>query len=297
MILIETTIGGIVMYTANFPLLNTDARLFQSVSISNLSYVHAATDPNWSFHTHSHADTVEISYIYAGQSALYCGDKFYETHPGDLIIKNAKVMHAEKTDVKNPIEQVCIGIAGIQLDNLEPNCLIAETDSPIISTGSNKAFYDALFRYILDQSVDTMYVDVSKINSVLQTILTIIYKDFHLDSSNNTVSDTSKKDIRPVLRYIEKNYASNLSINSLAKEFFISPFYLSKKFKAETGFTINQYIISCRMGEAERLLIFSDTPIKDIAISCGYDNLPYFYTTFKKYAGCTPQEYQIKYRR
>ncbi|MBP3818005.1 MAG: helix-turn-helix transcriptional regulator [Butyrivibrio sp.] len=285
------------MYTANFPILNPDNDLFKNVAIANLSYVHAATDPNWSFMTHSHSDTVEISYIFAGQSALYCGDKFYETHPGDLIIKNAKVMHAEKTDLKNPIEQVCIGISGIKLDNLEPNCLIAESDIPIISTGSNKPFFDALFKYILDQSVDTMYVDVSKINKVLQTILTIVYNDFHLDSSKNKITDTGKKDIRPVLRYIEKNYASNLSINNLAKEFFISPFYLSKKFKAETGFTINQYIISCRMGEAERLLIFSDTPIKDIAISCGYDNLPYFYTTFKKYAGCTPQEYQIKYRK
>ncbi|MCR5606053.1 MAG: AraC family transcriptional regulator [Treponema sp.] len=105
------------------------------------------------------------------------------------------------------------------------------------------------------------------------------------------------KDIRPVLRYIEENYALDLSLNSLAEEFVISPFYLSRKFKAETGFTINQYIISCRMGEAERLLIFSDTPIKAIAISCGYESLSYFYTTFKRYTGCTPQEYQNKYRR
>lgn len=111
-----------------------------------------------------------------------------------------------------------------------------------------------------------------------------------------TETETKGKDITPVLRYIEQNYALDLSLDFLAKKFFISPFYLSKKFKAQTVFTINNYIISCRMGEAERLLIFSDTPIKDIALKCGYDNLPYFYTTFKKYAGCTPQEYKLKYR-
>ncbi|MCR5606439.1 MAG: AraC family ligand binding domain-containing protein, partial [Treponema sp.] len=155
------------MYTANFPLLSTDTRLFENISIANLSYVHAATDPSWSFHTHSHSDSLELSYIFSGQSALYCGDKFYETHAGDLIIKNANVMHAEKTDVKNPIEQVCIGIAGIKLDNLEANCLIAESASPIFSTASNKALYDALFKYILEQSVDTMHVDISKLNCVM----------------------------------------------------------------------------------------------------------------------------------
>lgn len=49
------------------------------------------------------------------------------------------------------------------------------------------------------------------------------------------------------------------------------------------------------MGEAERLLIFSDLSIKDIAITVGYKNLPYFYTTFKKYAGCTPLDFKKKY--
>ncbi len=284
------------MFTANFQQISTDTRVFHNVAITNLNYIQAETDPNWSFHTHLHADTLELSYVFSGQSALYCGNKFYETKPGDLIIKNAQVMHAEKSDVKNPIEQVCINIAGIKADSLEPNCLISDLESPVISTGTNRPLYDALFRYILDQSVDTMQVDVSKLNCILSSILTIVYKDYHLNS-HSLQQEPAKKDMRTVLRYIEKNYALDLSIHSLGKEFYISPFYLSKRFKAETGFTINQYIISCRMGEAERLLIFTDKPIKDIAISCGYDNLPYFFTSFKKYTGYTPQDYQTKYRR
>ncbi len=283
------------MYTANFPSFTSNKRLFQNVSITNLSYVHAASDPGWSFHTHSHADTLELSYIFAGKSALYCGDRYYETHPGDIIIKNAGVMHAEKTDVNNPIEQVCIGISGIQIDGLENNHLISENTSPQIHAGSNKTFFDSTFRYILNQTVDTMSVDTAKLNSILESILTIIYRDYHLDIWENE-PETKGKDMKPVLRFIEKNYAFPLSIDFLAKEFFISPFYLSRKFKALTGCTINNYIINCRMGEAERLLIFSDTPIKEIAYKCGYDNLSYFYTTFKKYAGCTPQEYKMKYR-
>ena len=284
------------MYNANFPSVEDKSRLFDGISISNLSYVHAATDPNWSFHTHSHADTLEISYIFEGQSALYCDEKFYETHPGDLIIKNCNVMHAEKSDIDDPVEQICINIKGIKLENLDENCLLNERINPIFPTGANKPFFDSVFRYILSQTVDTMAVDLNKINSLLASVLEIIYKDFHLNAAYETpVND--QKDIRPILRYIEKNYASNLSLESLSKKFYISPFYLAKKFKAETGFTINQYILSCRMGEAERLLIFSDTPIKDIALQCGYENLSYFYTTFKKFADCTPVEYKQKYLR
>ena len=283
------------MYTANFPSVTNSKNLFKNITISNLIYVHAASDPGWSFHTHSHADTLELSYVLAVKSALYCGDRYYETHPGDIIIKHAGVMHAEKSDVNNPIEQVCIGIAGINLDGLEDGCLISDGTEPLLETGSNKPLFDSMFRYILSQTVDTMSVDTTKLNSVMGTILNIIYRDYHLDISKEE-SEVKGKNIRPVREFIEKNYALNLSIDGLAKEFFISPFYLSKKFKAKTGFTINQYIISCRMGEAQRLLIFSDKQIKNIALDCGYDSLPYFYTTFKKYAGCTPQEYKEKYR-
>ena len=283
------------MYTANFPSVTNSKNLFKNITISNLSYIHAASDPGWSFHPHSHADTLELSYVMAGKSALFCGDKYYETHPGDIIIKNARVIHAEKSDVNNPIEQVCIGIAGIKIDGLEDGCLISEGTDPLLEAGSNKPLFDSMFRYILSQTVDNMSVDTTKLNSVMGTILNIIYRDYHLNMSKDE-PEAKGKNIRPVREFIEKNYALNLSIDGLAKEFFISPFYLSKKFKAETGFTINQYIISCRMGEAQRLLIFSDKQIKDIALDCGYDSLPYFYTTFKKYAGCTPQEYKEKYR-
>ena len=282
------------MYNANFPSITNENNLFKGISISNLSYIHAASDPNWSFHTHSHLDTLEISYVFAGQSALYCGEKFYETHPGDIIIKNCNVMHAEKSDKNNPIEQICINIKGIKIPGCPENTIISEDDTPVFNVASNKTFFDALFKYILDQTVDTMAVDLEKVNCLLESIVEIIYKDYHLSVQKKEV-EVKGKDIRPILRYMEENFALNLSLDDLSKKFFISPFYLSKKFKAETGFTINQYLISCRMGEAERLLIFSDAQIKDIAIQCGYENLSYFYSTFKKYTGCTPVEFKEKY--
>lgn len=284
------------MYTANFPNITNQSSKFTNISVTSLNYIHAASDPNWSFHLHSHPDTFEISYVFSGQSALFCGDKFYETHPGDLIIKNCNVVHAEKSDINNPIEQVCINISGLSLENLPDNYLIYSSTTPIFNVGGNKPLFDALFKYILNQTVDTMNVDLVKINSVMASILEILYDDYHLNLTSEP-QQNNKKDIKPVKEYIEKNYALNLSIDSLAKEFFISPFYLSKKFKAETGFTINQYILGCRMGEAERLLIFSNLSVKDIAITVGYENLPYFYTTFKKYSGCTPVDYKNKYLR
>jgi AraC-like DNA-binding protein len=49
------------------------------------------------------------------------------------------------------------------------------------------------------------------------------------------------------------------------------------------------------MGEAEKLMIFDDVSIKDIAEKCGYSNLQYFYATFKKFTGYTPAEFKRLY--
>ena len=281
------------MFTVNYHDENRGTQLFSNVSITNVNYVRAKLDPNWSFHMHSHPDTLELSYVIDGKSALYCGEKFYETQPGDLIIKNSNVMHAEKSDLQNPIEQVCINIKGITVEGLPDNYLLKPGVEPIISIGEKKPLFDQMFFYIIENTVDIINTDLTTVNSMISTILEIIYNDFL--NNDDYIPEEDVKYVHLVRKYIESNYTRDLSIDSLAKEFYISPFYLSKKFKAETGFTINQYILNCRMGEAERLLVFSDKAIKDIAADCGYENLPYFYTTFKKFAGCTPQLYKEKY--
>ena len=45
-----------------------------------------------------------------------------------------------------------------------------------------------------------------------------------------------------------------------------------------------------KLGYAEDRLVFSTKPIKEIASDCGYDNLQYFYSVFKKHTGNTPAE-------
>lgn len=102
--------------------------------------------------------------------------------------------------------------------------------------------------------------------------------------------------VEQVMGWINENYAQKITLNGLAERFFISPFYLEKKFKESTGYSVNQYVIDRRMGEAQRLLIFENTSIKEIAISVGYSNLQYFYATFKKYTGKSPVIFRHLYR-
>lgn len=283
------------MYTANFQNITTTSGNFNDITVTNIDYIQAAFDPSWSFHLHSHSNTLEISYVFEGKSAFFYNDRLYETKPGDIIIKSSNVIHAEKSDIDNPIEQICINIKGVQIKNYPPNCLQLSTRQPIINVGDNKPMFDSMFRYILNHIDEANPENLNKIQAIMRSILEIIYNDLLITNNEDNNNENQGKDVKPVLRFIEENFATDISIEKLSQKFFISPFYLSKKFKAETGYTINQYIIGCRMGEAQRLLIFSNAQIKDIAVSVGYENLPYFYSSFKKYVGCTPRDYKMKY--
>lgn len=103
--------------------------------------------------------------------------------------------------------------------------------------------------------------------------------------------------VADVRRYINAHYREALTLEGIADTFHISVFYLARQFKKYTGFTVGQYITNCRMGEAQRRLVFGDDAIADIAKRCGYDNLSYFYTVFKKKVGCTPTDYKHRYIR
>jgi AraC-like DNA-binding protein len=95
--------------------------------------------------------------------------------------------------------------------------------------------------------------------------------------------------------FLNLHYMETISLDDLSKSFYISVYYLERRFKSLTGYSVNQYIIHRRMGEAERLLIYSSLSIKEISVKCGFVSVPYFYSTFKKYTRCTPSEFREKY--
>ncbi len=99
------------------------------------------------------------------------------------------------------------------------------------------------------------------------------------------------KTIQSVLNYINNNYAENLSIAGLSKQFGLSPSYLSRSFSAYTGRSIYNYIQYRRIMLAKEM-ICSDKPFMDVALECGFNDYSCFLRAFTKSTGKTPSEYK-----
>jgi two-component system response regulator YesN len=84
-----------------------------------------------------------------------------------------------------------------------------------------------------------------------------------------------------------------ISLNKTASAFYISPFYLSKIFKDETGINYIEYVVQCKMEKATNLLASTDLSIEEVTNSIGYKHASYFTRKFKEFSGKTPNEYRI----
>lgn len=96
-----------------------------------------------------------------------------------------------------------------------------------------------------------------------------------------------------IKNYIKQNYQNkNLSIDSIAAHFFMSPQYIPKLFKKAFGVSITQYISNTRIAAAKTLIKTQDMGIKNIAEAIGYEDANYFSRLFKKKTGMTFTEYK-----
>lgn len=100
--------------------------------------------------------------------------------------------------------------------------------------------------------------------------------------------------IEEAKQYIESNFSNELSLEYLAKELGISPYYFSRLFKEEEGVNYIDFLTGIRMNYAKEELQKGEKSIKEICIESGYSDPNYFSRIFKKWTGKTPTQYREK---
>jgi len=103
--------------------------------------------------------------------------------------------------------------------------------------------------------------------------------------------------IEKVKRMIEEEYNRDIELGRLAERVFLTPSYLSKLFKSETGETLTDYLIGIRMNRAKQLLKeHAEMKTYEVGEQVGYADPAYFNKIFKKMVGVTPKEFKDQAR-
>jgi two-component system response regulator YesN len=104
--------------------------------------------------------------------------------------------------------------------------------------------------------------------------------------------ESSNGGIKAVKSYIDLHYSQNISLKSIASQFYMNAVYLGRLFRKTYGVYFNDYLLEIRMKEAKRLLRQTDLRMYEIAARVGFQNADYFATQFEKLDKLTPSEYR-----
>lgn len=92
--------------------------------------------------------------------------------------------------------------------------------------------------------------------------------------------------------YIEMNLIRPIHAADLADLVGYSEYYITKKFRRETGFSINDYVKFAKVERAKALLRDPELSVLDISEQLGFSTQSYFGQVFKEITGMSPGQYR-----
>ena len=91
-------------------------------------------------------------------------------------------------------------------------------------------------------------------------------------------------------QYIDAHFREHLSLDAIAHELRVSPYYLSHVFSRESGLSFVEYLTRVRLQQALALLREGRLNVSEIAYAVGYDDSNYFAKVFRRHFGLAPRE-------
>ena len=105
------------------------------------------------------------------------------------------------------------------------------------------------------------------------------------------------QEIYRCMTYIQSHTNMPIGVEDVAEEIHRSSSYLMRRFKAELGMSVGDYITKCKLQEACDLLVYGDRSLAEISAYLGYSSQSYFQNVFKKQFGLTPMQYRKQNRK
>ena len=246
-----------------------------------------------SYHAH---DFLELAFMMAGRGKYRIDGEVYEVQEGDLLILNPGIRHqALVADGSSPVTEFFVGASDIRLKGLPENCMPLPEGSPILhTTGKLK---ERLFKLCASMEAENTICWQGRYfmlkTYLMQMLLHILRQQTEPEERPGHAVETVNKKyvVEQIVSFFEDHYAEKISLDQIAENMYLSPFYISRIFKSETGNTPIHYLINIRLERAMELLRggFGGS-IQEVAEQVGYEDAYHFSKVFKKRYGLPPSK-------
>lgn len=262
---------------------------YDTSSVKTLRFFRVGKKRCFPLHWH---DRIELLRIDRGAMNVTCGKKEFIASEGSCVIINPKEVHSAIA-LEGDVEYTCVMF---ELAPLSSNIYYGQKYiTPLLYRQLRfiNCIEDCWVNDLIDELTELCEVhsetDVFRIDANALLLLSHLIEHY-IDRD----SEAQRTDLHfaEILDYIDEHYFEELSIPLLSQHFGYDGSYFCRKFKAQTGITCIEYINSIRLDHAAILLKGTNSPVNEIAQSCGFSDSNYFSRCFKDKYGHSPSKWR-----
>ena len=245
-----------------------------------------------------HHDYYEVYYLLGGSVNFQVEGKFFQLQRGDLLFINPQELHQAQVAQDSDYDRYELWMSRSYLEHLGGEQVdLTECFDQALPGHTNLVRPDKLHRAILQDLLEKInrefYGETPDSRLYAQGLLTQFMVEVNR-LTNSSVAGHKKTEepdlISRVLSYIGSHYQENLTLASLADEFYISKYYLAHEFSRRVGTSVYRYVTFRRLMQAKELITSGMTP-GAVYRHCGFGDYTNFYRAFKAEYGISPREY------
>lgn len=280
-----------------------ESTLFSGIN----AYYLKVFDNSFTLPVYTEQDVLQIYYCKSGRMELTINnDKHVFLSTGDFCLRLEK----KSTDtifIKNDSKyEGIVFLADLKKISQNKNELFC--DYSIIENIINenlKGCHDALFFAGNEQTEKIFYGFYNQPSQLKLNYQKIKFIELLLyvskTQTNKDVQSVKRQEnqitlIKEIHDWLLQNLSQRITIETIAKKFFINATTLKNLFKSVYGTSIATHINEHRMEHATKLLRTSKMSISEISKAIGYDSQSKFTKTFKQTFGILPREYKKMYQ-
>lgn len=179
---------------------------------------------------------------------------------------------------------------------LPEGCRFFSVNSALDDQNSYQDLRDLFSRLTAEYTVQTHHSDLWMDSLLLQVVDTLV--EHYQVGENSTGGGFAGSDQRmqQIFHYIVTHLDQDISLSELADSMYFSTSTLSRLFKKNTGMYFADYVMKLRVEASLPELDYSDAPLTQIALSCGFANSAAFSRAFRKTMNMTPTQYRQQHR-
>lgn len=225
-----------------------------------------------------------MHFVLSGRGVYQCRGQSYEVEKGEAFLIRPQEITYYEADEKDPWEYAWVAFNGIEAEGMLQAAGMSENKlvCKIINLKESTEFLEKMIQ-TFQESGHHEYEMVGFFFLLFSTIK---------KEEPKIKNKPDREYLDQALAYIQNNYSYDIHVTDIASFVGIDRTYLFKIFKEYKNLSPKKYLLQYRILAAKDMITNTNYSMTEVALSCGFYDLPSFCRNFKSQEGCTPTEYR-----